>query len=263
MIHIPCLSFDGIAGKSIVAVARENIGLAMAAEKFGGNFYKNNAAFSGVFENPGELNDEAYHRLKESLEDKAMYGEKAKPLLLESGLSFKPQSMPLADAQFLDSRKFQIVEIARMFGLPPHLLGDLDRATNNNIEQQSLEFISYTIWSWCEKWEAEIDRKLFTEKEKQSGKLYSHFDFGGLVRGDSKQRSDYYRTMFAIGCMSQNEIRDKEEMNPIPDGDKYFVPLNMEDSAQVGKEPDPGEASPPVPDAPGMNGKQLNGLKVK
>jgi HK97 family phage portal protein len=263
MVHIPCLSFDGIAGRSIVSVARENIGLGLAAEKFGGNFYKNNAAFSGVFTNPGELNEEAYHRLKESLEDKSQYGEKAKPLLLESGLEFKSMSMPLADAQFLDSRKFQIVEIARMFGLPPHLLGDLDRATNNNIEQQSLEFISYTIWSWCEKWEAEINRKLFTEKEKQSGKYYSHFDFGGLVRGDSKQRSDYYRTMFAIGCMSPNEIRDKEEMNPREGGDDFFIPLNMADVDSVSGEVKNPPAGEPPPGAPGVNGKPLNGLKVK
>ncbi len=253
MIHIPCLSFDGIAGKSPIEVARENIGLALAAEKFGGDFYKNNAAFSGVYESPGTLSDEAYHRVRESLHDKSQYGEKVKPLLLEDGMTFKPLSMPLSDAQFLDSRKFQIVEIARMYGVPPHKLGDLDRATNNNIEQQALEFITDTMWSWCEKWEAEIDRKLFTEKEIRSGNIYSHFDFAGLLRGDSKQRSDYHRTMFSIGCESQDDIRSAEGLNPLPDGqgNKYFVPLNMVDSNAP--EPDPNASI--VPGAPGVNGK--------
>ena len=255
MIHIPCLSFDGVSGKSIVEVARENIGLGLAAEKFGGNFYKNNAAYSGIYTHPGELNEEAYQRLKKSLEQKAEYGEKAKPLLLEAGTEFKQLTMPLQDAQFLDSRKFQVNEIARMFGVPPHKIGDLSASTNNNIEQQALEFITDTMWSWCEKWEAELDRKLFTEKEKAKETYCTHFDFDRLMRGDSQQRSNYFRTMFAIGAMNQDEIREVEGRNPLPDdaGQKYYVPLNMVDSSKI-DENEPNETNEPKPGGPGLNG---------
>lgn len=238
MIHIPCLSFDGICGKSPVTVARENIGLGLAAEKFAGDFYKNDAAYQGIYTHPESLNDEAYHRLKESLADHSMYGEKGKTLLLEGGTTYNPITMPMRDAQFIESRKFQIEEIARMYGVPLHKLANLDRSTNNNIEQQALEFISDTMLAWVEKWEDELEAKLLTEKEKPYTEI--DFNFDVLLRGDSLTRAQVYSQRFNIGTLSQNEIRQKEGEEGIGEaGDRLFIPLNMVDSNKEEPEKEP------------------------
>ena len=254
MFHIPCISHDGIAGKSPITVAREGIGLAFAAEKFNGDFYKNDAAYSGIYTHPGELNNEAYKRLKESLSDHSMYGEKNRTLLLEAGTDYKPVTMPMRDAQFIESRKFQIEEISRLYGVPLHKISSMGAATNNNIEQQALEFISDTMLSWATKWEVESDRKLFTEMDK--AKYCTHHDFREITRGDSAQRSSYATKMFMIGAMNRNEIRAIDDLPPVENGDKFYIPLNMQDAEKEIEEPTETKS---LPGEPGQNAGGENG----
>jgi HK97 family phage portal protein len=227
MIHIPGLSFDGITGKSPIDVAAENIGLGLALQKFGAEFFKNGATFSGTLEHPGSLSDTAYKHLKESLKkEHTGDGNRWKMQILEEGMKYTQVGVPPEAAQFILSRKFQLNEIARIFRIPPHMLADLERSSFSNIEQQSIDFVQHTVLPWCIRFEQEFNRKIFKESEK--GKVFVKLNLMGLLRGDAISRSQYYATMFNIGCYSQNEIRALEDANSIgEDGDKYYVQLNM------------------------------------
>jgi hypothetical protein len=173
-------------------------------------------------------------------------GNAHKLLVLDEGITYAPMGIPPEDAQFLETRRFQVVEIARLYRLPPHMLADLDRATFANIEHMSLEFLIYTLSPWLEKWEQEINRKLFMPGDG----LYAQFDERRLMRGDLAARKDYYATARQWGWMSANDVLREEGMNPIgPDGDKYLSPMNMIPPDQVGKDkPKPTPPAPP-PDA--------------
>lgn len=227
MIHFPGLSFDGITGKSPIEVAAENIGLGLALQRFGSEFFLNGAMLSGTLEHPGKLSDPAYKHLSESFTEKNVgQGKRFKPQILEEGMKWVSQTMPLEAAQFILSRNFQLNEIARIFRIPPHMLADLTRSTNNNIEHQGMEVVQYTFLPWCVRMEQELNRKIFKESEK--GKVYAKFNLMGLLRGDSASRASYYSSRFNIGTLSQNEIRELEDQNSIgPEGDKYYVQLNM------------------------------------
>lgn len=234
VLHIPGLGFDGVVGYSPIAMAKNAIGLAIAAEEYGSKFYANNAAPSGVLEHPGTLKDP--DKIRESWQK--VYGGTAnagKIAVLEEGMKYSPISISPSDAQFLETRKFQINEIARIFRVPPHMVGDLEKSSFSNIEQQSLEFVKYTLDPWITRWEQGINRALLTHDEK--GKFFVKFNVDGLLRGDYASRMNGYATGINNGFMSPNDVRKLENLDLIPDelgGNLYMVNGNMCPLSQAG-----------------------------
>jgi HK97 family phage portal protein len=221
MIHLKGLSFDGVSGVSVIGIVRESLGLTKAAEIFGSRFFGNGTNLGGVLESPGALGDIAYKNLRESWSKQYQgLGKTHTVAILEGGVTFKPLGMPLEDAQFLQTRKFQVTEIARWFGVAPHLLFDLERSTNNNIEHQGMEFATFTLAQDIKMWEAELNMKLFSERENM---FYVEFNINALLRADSKARSEFYKGMFAVGALDPNEIRQLENMPAYDGGDRKYV----------------------------------------
>ena len=148
-------------------------------------------------------------------------------IVLENGMEYTPLTLKPADAQFIETSKLSIADIARIYRVPLHMIGELDRATFNNIEHLSLEFVRNTLRPWLKNWEQELQRKLLTAAEKKT--MFFRFNVDALLRGDTTARTAYYRTMFSVGAMSQNDIRGLENMNKVEGGDTYYRPLNMVD----------------------------------
>src|SRR5574344_1250818 len=227
VLHVPGLGFDGLVGYSPIAMAKNAIGLSMAAEEYGAKFYANGAAPSGVLEHPGVLKDPS--KVRDSWN--AAFGGSSnshKVAVLEEGLKYTPISISPNEAQFLETRKFQIDEIARIFRVPPHMVGDLEKSSFSNIEQQSLEFVKYTLDPWVSRWEQTLIRTLFTPEEKK--KYFFRFNVEGLLRGDYVSRMSGYATARQNGWMSANDIRELENLDRIPEedgGDLYLVNGNM------------------------------------
>lgn len=236
VLHIPGLGFDGLIGYSPIAMMKDSIGTAIATEEYGGKFFENGATPSGVLEHPGILKDP--ERLRQSWQ-KAYggSGNAGKTAILEEGLTYKTIGIAPKDAQMLEMRKFNVTEIARIFRIPPHMIGDLEHATFSNIEHQSLEFVKYTLGPWMARWEQSMDRRLLNEYEKRDH--YIQFNAEGLLRGDLQSRNQAYAVARQNGWMSANDIRRKEGMDLIPTelgGDRYLCNGNMVDIATVGKE---------------------------
>ena len=240
VLHIPGLGFDGLVGYSPIAMARNAIGMAIACEEYGARFFANNAAPSGVLEYPGTLKNP--ERIRDSWN--AQYGGSAnshRVAVLEDGLHFTPISISPNEAQFLETRKFQLNEIARIFRIPPHMIGDLDKSSFSNIEQQSLEFVKYTLDPWVVRWEQSLFRSLFRSLFTPDEKTQYFFKFNveGLLRGDYKSRMAGYATARQNGWMSTNDIRELENMDKIPaeqDGDLYLINGNMMPIAMAGSQ---------------------------
>lgn len=227
VLHIPGLGFDGLVGYSPIAMAKNAIGLAIATEEYGAKFFANGAAPSGVLEHPGTIKDPS--RLKENWN--STFGGSAnsgKVAVLEEGMKYTPISISPEQAQFLETRKFQIDEIARIFRVPPHMVGDLEKSSFSNIEQQSLEFVKYTLDPWVIRWEQSLSRALLNEDEKR--KYFFKFNLEGLLRGDYESRMSGYAVARQNGWMSANDIRELENMDKIPaedGGDLYLINGNM------------------------------------
>lgn len=227
VLHIPGLGFDGIMGYSPIALEKNAIGLGIAAEEYGSTFFKNGARPSGVLTHPNTVKDPK--KLRENWS--AAYGGSAnggKVAVLEENMTFTPISLPNNEAQFLETRKFQVEEICRIYRVPPHLVGNLDRATFSNIENQSIDFAVHTIRPWLIRIEQAMNRALFSDTEK--GRFYVQFNLDGLMRGDYKSRMEGYAIARQNGWMSANDIRMLENMNPISDeegGNTYLVNGNM------------------------------------
>ena len=227
VLHIPGLGFDGLVGYSPIAMAKNAIGLAIATEEYGSKFFANGAAPSGVLEHPGTIKDPS--KVRESWQ--ATFGGSGnanKIAVLEEGMKYTPISISPEQAQFLETRKFQIDEIARIFRVPPHMIGDLEKSSFNNIEQQSLEFVKYTLDPWVSRWEQAMVRALLTSDEKK--KYFFKFNVDGLLRGDYQSRMNGYATARQNGWMSANDIRELENLDRIPEedgGDLYLVNGNM------------------------------------
>jgi len=225
--HIPGLGFDGLVGYSPIAMAKNSVGLAIAAEEYGGKFYQNGATPSGVLMHPGNLKDPA--RVRDAWNAAFKGSENAgKVAVLEEGMKYSSISINPSEAQFLETRKFQIDEIARIFRIPPHMVGDLEKSSFSNIEQQSLEFVQYTLRPWLVRWEQAISRSLLTDEEKID--TFARFNVDGLLRGDYASRMQGYATARQNGWMSANDIRELEDLDKIPadlGGDLYLVNGNM------------------------------------
>ena len=235
--HLRGLSSDGLLGMSPIELARESLGMALAAQEYGARFFANDAKPTGGWiEFPGSFKDaEAKKIFRESYQQAQSGSNRGKVLVLENGMKFHEVGVTNKDAQFLELRKFQITDIARLFRVPPHMIADLDRATFSNIEQQSLEFVMHTMTPWAERWEAAIERDLIFENED----LEVEFDFANLMRGDAASRSAYYQSGIQNGWLTRNEARAAENLNPIAGLEQPLRPLNMvEESDAEESEPE-------------------------
>ena len=226
VLHIPGLGFDGLVGYSPIALAKNAIGISIACEEYGASFFGNNANPSGVLEHPGVIKNpdklrDAWHRA---------YGGKNshKVAVLEEGVKFTPISIPNNEAQFLETRKFQIEEIARMYRVPLHMIGDLDHATFSNVEHLSLDFVKYSLDPWIVRWEQSLQKALLSDSEK--GQYFVKFNVDGLLRGDYASRMQGYSIGIQNGFLCPNDVRELEDMNLIPEekgGFTYMVNGSM------------------------------------
>ena len=227
VLHIPGLGFDGLVGYSPIAMAKNAIGLAIATEEYGAKFFANGAAPSGVLEHPGTIKDP--QRVRDAW--MSQFGgshNSGKVAVLEEGMKYTPISISPEQAQFLETRKFQINEIARIFRVPPHMVGDLEKSSFSNIEQQSLEFVKYTLDPWVIRWEQSLQRTLLSSEDKKE--YFFKFNLEGLLRGDYASRMSGYATARQNGWMSANDIRELENLDRIPaelGGDLYLINGNM------------------------------------
>ena len=227
VLHIPGLGFDGLVGYSPIAMAKNAIGMAIACEEYGAKFFANGATPGGVLEHPSTIKDP--QRVRESWQ--AAFGGSSnsnKVAVLEEGMKYTPISISPEQAQFLETRKFQINEIARIFRVPPHMVGDLEKSSFSNIEQQSLEFVKYTLDPWVIRWEQSIQRSLLSQEEKTQ--YFAKFNVKGLLRGDYQSRMNGYAIGRQNGWMSANDIRELENLDRIPveeGGDLYLINGNM------------------------------------
>lgn len=225
ILHIRGLSSDGIIGYSPIELMRDAIGLSLATERYGSKFFANSARPSGVLKHPNVMGEEAEEKFKESWQA-AFSGEKAHSVaILEEGMEWVAMGTSNEQSQFLETRTFQLDEVARVFNIPPHKLKNLVRTTFNNVEHQSIEYVVDAVQPWAVRWEEQLALSLLTEQEQETH--FFKFSMQALLRGDNASRSQFYREMFNIGVFSINEIRKFEDLNAVDDGDARFVPLNM------------------------------------
>jgi HK97 family phage portal protein len=226
ILHTMMITLDGVGGLSPIAYAREAVGLSLAMEEFGALYFANGTNIGGFVGTDKTLSPDAFERLKKQLNDKYEgLGKSHKLIILEESLKYEKVGIPPEDSQYLESRKFQALEIARIFRVPPHLIADLDRATFSNIEQQALEFISYSIRPWLVNLEQTYNWQLFTDMERK--KYFVEHLIDGILRGDIQTRYNAYAVGKQNGWLSVNDIRELENLNPVDGGDMYMSPLNM------------------------------------
>jgi HK97 family phage portal protein len=237
ILHLRGLGSNGVTGFSPIAVARQAIGLAIASQEYGARLFKNDTRPGGVLEHPQKLSEPAYKRLRESIENQHQGLSNAhRMMILEEGMKWSQVGINPDEAQFLESRKFSVTEIARMFNLPPHFLRDLERATFSNIEQQAIEFVVYTLRPWVVRFEQRLKIELLSPQDRVTH--FIKFNVDGLLRGDIQTRYNAYHVAKQDGWLNADEIRELEDMNPIPNGkgEAYWQPVNM---GEVGKIPAP------------------------
>lgn len=225
--HIRGLSTDGLMGLDPIALARQSLGMTAAAEEFGARFFGNGTVVGGYLRHPNQLSEEAQHRLVKAWEDRHQGVTRShRPAVLEEGMEWQSLGIEPEKAQFLETRKFQVNEIARMFRVPPHMLGDLERATFSNIEHQSTEFVRDTLRPWLVRHEQAIWRDLLSTEGQRT--YYAEYNAEGLLRGDLQSRAQFYKDMWNISVFSANDIRRKENMDPYEGGDAHYVQVNMQ-----------------------------------
>ena len=255
--HLKNLGGDGLTGWSIARRAKESLGLSLAAEKFGSAFFGNGSRPGGFIKFPGVMKEEAWRKFRESFYEVHGGPQKfGKVGLLEAGMDWVAVGIPPEDAQFLETRRFQVAEIARWFGVPAHLLGDLERATHSNIEVQGIEFLVYCLRYWLVKWEKAINRILLSEAERRQG-LYAEFVTDSLLRTDLVTRYNAYNVGVNGGWLSVNDVRQRENLEPVGEaGDIYRFPANMMDVATL-LPPGESETLDSADSADGDNGADL------
>ncbi len=258
VLHIPGLGFDGLIGYSPIAMAKNAVGMTLACEEYGASFFANGANPGGVLEHPGVLKDPS--KVRESWNSVYRGVNNAhKIAVLEEGMKYQQIGIPPEEAQFLETRKFQINEIARLYRIPPHMVGDLDKSSFSNIEQQSLEFVKYTLDPWVIRLEQSLQRSLLLPGEK--GKYFIKLNVDGLLRGDYQSRMNGYAVGRQNGWFSANDIREMENMNPIPDeegGNMYLINGAMTKLADAGAfaKTDTGQQNTPAQENSGKRGKR-------
>lgn len=229
VLHIPAFGFDGLIGYNPIDIAAQSIGLGLASEEFGARFYGNGATVGGVLEHPGDLGPDGRKNVRESFEEMHKgLSNSHRLMILEEGMTYKQIGIPPQTAQFLETRQFQTSEIARFYHMPAHMIGDLTRSTNNNIETQSGEFVKYTMMPWIVRWEQTMNMRLLTELEQTLRSMFTKFNVMGLLRGDSKARAEFYHTGRLDGWLNADMILELEDMNPIGGqaGQGFWMPEN-------------------------------------
>lgn len=243
VLHIPGLGFDGLVGYSPIAMAKNAVGMTLACEEYGASFFANGANPGGVLEHPGVLKDPK--KVRDSWNEVYRGTNNAhKVAVLEEGMKYQQIGIPPEEAQFLETRKFQINEIARLYRIPPHMVGDLEKSSFSNIEQQSLEFVKYTLDPWVIRWEQALQRSLLLPKEKSE--YFIKLNVDGLLRGDYQSRMNGYSIGRQNGWLSANDIREMEDMNSISEdegGDLYLINGNMTKLKDAGAFANTGEQS--------------------
>lgn len=237
IIHFGGLSFTGLAGINVLEHLADAFGLALANQEYLAKFFADGATLSGVIKHPGRLTDDALLRLRRSWE--TQYGgsnNSGKTAILEQGMEYQSTGLSPQQAAAAETKKLTIADISRIFGVPQFMLEDLDRATFNNIEHLSLLFIKHTVKPWCRRIEAELNRKLFPTDEQ--GEYSVKFDIDDLYMTDLDSRGKYIETMMKWGILNRDEIRAREQYNPIEDGSgqQFFVPMNMHDPTKEEQE---------------------------
>jgi len=228
MIHLSDMNLDGVIGMSRIELAKDSISMILSGTTFGKNFYKNGTHIGGILEFQKTLKAEDIAKYKSSF--KSVNGglnNSGEVAILDQGTKYVPHkpTMPLADAQYIESQHFQVADIARIFNVPPHKVGDLNKSSFNNIEQQAIEYVENCILPICVMFEQEFDRKIFRPKER--GQYYVKLELKGLLRGDLNARGEYQAKMFDRGVFSINDIRRLEDMNEVENGDNRYVPMNF------------------------------------
>lgn len=248
MVHIPGLALDGRLGQSTVQLARQALGLALATEKFGAKFFGNGARSYGVLQHPAALSAKALNELRKSIQE-AYGGENVqRPMILEEGMTWKETSTKPNEGQFLETRMFQVSEICRVFGVPPHMVAETEKTNRANTEQVGLEFVTFALSPWLKAWEQELKRKLFPRVGRNANRYFAMFDTRPLTMPDAEARRNFYNSGKQWGWLSSNDVREMEHLNPIEDasGDGYWMPINMQDMESAYSEPaqGPGPADP-------------------
>jgi len=225
--HIPGFGFSGLVGKSMIQIAREAIGLGLSQEQYAARFIGSGTHPAGVLEMDGSLGEKGRKQFKESFQKQyAGLGKSHNVMVLEYGLKYKGLSMNMQDAQFLESRKFQMSEIAGFYRVPPHKVGIHGSNSNyNNLEQENQSYIDSNLSHWVSRWEHALNMQILTEQQRSSG-LYFKFLMHALLRGDMTARGEYQQKLWQMG-LPFNRILEMEDMNPVPGGDVGFIPLNM------------------------------------
>jgi HK97 family phage portal protein len=236
---------DGTMGISpIMQAARQAVGLSLAAEEYGARFYSNGARPGLILKHPGKLSTAAAERLRASFASEHQGLSNAhRTKILEEGMDVTTIGIPNNEAQFLETRKFQVTEIARIYRVPPHMLADLDRATFSNIEQQSINFVIYTLMPWLVRHEQAIYRDLLNESERKT--IFAKYIVEGMLRGDALSRYQSYQLAINNTILTPNEIRELEDRNPVEGGDKLFTPMNMMVLGATPPQPTPAPAPTP------------------
>lgn len=263
VLHLHGLGFDGLTGYSIIAMARKSIGLGMAMETFGALFFGQGTHPGIVVEHPGKLTEQGSKNMRDALaETYSGLGQAHRLMLLEEGMKIEKLTVPPEDAQFLESRQFQIPEIARWFNLPPHKLKDLTKSSFNNIESEQISFVTDSILPWLITLEQQYMAQLLTLEEQTKQNLYFKHNVEGLLRGDAASRSNLYRALWQVGAITINEIREREDWDPSEEefADEHFVPLNMAPLSMVRELLEKGPAAAPPP-ASDPNADPLGGQK--
>jgi HK97 family phage portal protein len=241
ILHVPGFGYDGVLGLSPIQCARQGIGLSLAAERYGAKLFGSGSLASGLLTTDKALSEVQATALKDRWAAKTKGLQNAHEVaILDNGAKFQQLSIPPEDAQFIESRRFQIAEVARIFGVPPHMLMETDRSTSwgTGIEQQGIGFVVYTLRPWLTRFEQRISRIL------TPAATYASYEVEGLLRGDSAQRAGFYTQMWNIGVYSTNDIRRLENQPPVDGGDVRYRPLNMGELGQ----PDPqASTSEPAP----------------
>lgn len=252
VLHIKGLGYDGLVGYSIIHMARESIGLGVALRDFGSRFFRANARPGVVLEHPAKISNEAAKRIRDSWNDMHAGIDNAhKTAILEEGMKLAVMSINARDSQLLESRQFEIREIANWFGVPPHKLGDTTRTAFASLEQENQSYLDDALDPWLVVWEEECREKLLTEREKESDSHVVEFLRQALVRANLKDRGAFYNTALQGGWMNRDEIRARESMNPLPNGEgkKFYTPLNVTTSGENPPDDPPAdpESEPEVP----------------
>ena len=243
ILHFTGLTSDGIVGLSPIQNHMKSIGWGMAVEDYGSKFFKSGALLSGVLSTERSLSETAVERLRHSFNNTySGLNNSNKTAILEEGLTFKPIGIAPDQAQFLASRTFSIQEIGRIWNIPNHMLGDNSKSSFNNIEMQSQEFVTFSLLPYITRIENEMNNKLF--RTSDLGRVFIKFNVGGLLRGNTKDRSEFYTKMITNGVMSINEVRALEDLNGIgSSGDKHLTQLNMTTIEKIGTDADENTAS--------------------